>query len=115
MKSGVFLFCIFLSAILSADEKLSEIVKAKILERQQFHLKNSLNPYYKEQLREQQVRKEQEAIAQAAGPTAVRAATGAKEAPENPRELTQQVNRKAGALGKAGKTRTENRQEQERR
>lgn len=89
---------------------LTDTVQRAILERYDFHLKNSLNPYYKEMLRKQ-LEAEQMAEAEKASPTAVKAARDAK-APLKERELETRVNEEAGELGKAGKTQTQNSREQ---
>jgi len=86
--------------------KLTPIVTKAIYERYDFHIKNSLNPYYKETLREQAQQ------AQMADKQAVDAASANKVAPPNPNEMTEQVNSKAGQLGKAGKLPINNSQEQ---
>ena len=83
--------------------KLDIKVREAIMSRYGFHLENSLNPYYKRELQQRNM-EQQQAMAQAANPTAVRSAREAKVAPSNPNEMTENVNSKAGALGKAGKT-----------
>jgi len=117
-------------------KKISPAVNAAFMERYQFHLKNSLNPYYKEELA---AAKQAEASGAnvpgaegmpiggegepqgtgtpAPGASPARSAKAANKlvVPEpNPNELSGTVNSKAGTLGKAGKLKVANSREQKR-
>lgn len=105
--------------ILPEFKKLTPTVQSKLIERQAFHTQNALNPYYKETMRAAAAAKEAESQAmteepEAGGTTAQSnsALQGAKVQPKPGNELSQVVDSKAGKLGKAGKGKTTNSNEQ---
>lgn len=106
-------------------------VRKAITDRYTFHLKNALNPYYKEELAAQQATQKATEAAAAqqavgtpvgqaipsvastintnavapAGAGSAKANEAAMVEPPNPMELTQKTDSSAGKLGKAGKGR----------
>lgn len=94
--------------------KLPVTVQQKILERQSFHITNSLNPYYKEEMIKQKQMAEQQAQQVDAQGNPVDPLQNAKVSPTPSNELEQRVDSKAGTLGKVGKTKTQKGNEQKR-
>lgn len=86
-------------------------IQKLFLERYEFHVTNSLNPYYKETLREANAAAQQ-GQAEGGGQEAAQANAGAVQQPFNNKGLEENVRSKAGALGKAGKLPVANSKEQ---
>lgn len=108
---------VFANLIVSKEfNAFSPTVRQRIIERQNFHIQNSLNPYYKEMMRAEKLRAEQEQAEIAGGlPGAGQAGDALQSLKEQPRrsdELSNLVDSKAGKLGKAGKGPTTNSKEQ---
>jgi hypothetical protein len=101
--------------------KLSAIVKQAIMERYQWHMKNSMNPYYKETLAAEKLAISQGASNAMGGQLGTPGSSEAVKSMENMvveppsnKAMEESVDSKAAKLGKAGKTRAEKSQEQRR-
>lgn len=112
---------VFANLVSSEDFKaFTPTVQKKIIERGNFHIENSLNPYYKETIRAQEQAAQQQAgleaqEAQGGGGSPAAAGEALQSLKVQPRrsdELNNLVDSKAGQLGKAGKGPTTNSKEQ---